>query len=267
LDCDELIRLQETHGADHGRIFWQEEHFEQLARHYKISKTDVHRAVSAAPMLSSTAAGVITKAAPKDAQRSFKYVMNDGETDRMGDIVVADGVDLVNFKRNPVALFAHDQSQPPIGSWSGVHAAGGKLKGTLTLAPTAAGEHMRELIASKVLKAVSIGFIPGEFEPISTRSKGFRFTKGTQLLECSVVPVPASPGALVELGFEERLAELKETRDKILREQAQIDVAEAKRQADFKRTMARVERKQETREQRKRRLYRELDLIKLMAPQ
>ena len=100
-------------------------------------------------------------------------------------------------------LLQHDPSKP-IGTWSGVHADGGKLKGTLNLAPTRLGEHVRENIAAGVLKAASVGFVPVEFSPI--KGGGFRFDK-IELMETSVVSIPASRGSLRERSQEERKAD------------------------------------------------------------
>lgn len=204
--------FQKRMAADQGRIHWQPEHFAKLAKIFNISESQVAKAVPPAPAFAPSAPGAVTKAAPADVQRSFRWTMNDGEIDRAGDIVVAAGVDTSHFRSNPIALLQHDPSQP-IGTWAGVHAEGGKLKGTLNLAPTPLGEHVRENIAAGVLKAASVGFIPIDFEPM--QGGGFRFNK-IELMETSIVSIPASRGSLRERTADEqrehrqqRAAELK----------------------------------------------------------
>lgn len=210
--------------ADAGRIHWRPEHYPTLAKVYKISEEQVAKAVTPAPVVSSFPEAV-TKAAPADVQRSFRWTMNDGEIDRAGDIVMASGVDTSHFKSNPIALLGHDPTKY-IGTWSGVHADGGKLKGTLNLAPTRLGEHVRENIAAGVLKAASIGFVPIEFEPIT--KGGFQFNK-IELMETSIVSIPASRGSLREreLTPEQRRAERQEALEVILVEQRHLDAEAA----------------------------------------
>src|SRR6476620_7299393 len=122
----------------------------------------------------------------------MKWIMNDGEIDRHGDIVEASGVELKHFRTNPIALLNHNTDKM-LGTWSNVRAEGGKLKGTLTLAPTVLGEYVRANIDAGVLKAASIGFVPLEFEPMP--GGGLRF-KRVELLETSVVSIPSSRGSL-----------------------------------------------------------------------
>ena len=59
-----------------------------------------------------------------DGSRRVRFVFSDGSVDRMGDTIAADGWDLADFKRNPVALWAHDSSEPPIGKASNVKVEG-----------------------------------------------------------------------------------------------------------------------------------------------
>jgi hypothetical protein len=173
--------FQKRMAADAGRIHWRPEHYQTLAKHFNVSEEQVAKAVTPAPAAFSCPE-TVTKAAP-DVQRSFRWTMNDGEVDRAGDIVTASGVDTSHFRSNPIALLQHDASKP-IGTWSGVHAEGGKLRGTLNLAPTRLGEYVRENVVAGVLKAASIGFVPLEFTPI--KGGGFRFDK-IELMETSIV--------------------------------------------------------------------------------
>ncbi len=49
------------------------------------------------------------------AERTLRFCFSDNSVDRMGDTIDAAGWDLTDFNRNPVALWAHDSSAPPIG--------------------------------------------------------------------------------------------------------------------------------------------------------
>jgi HK97 family phage prohead protease len=135
-----------------------------------------------------------------ESARSADFVMTD-ETgggsgfDRVGDVVSVQGIELRNFLRSPIALMNHDQSQP-IGRWTNVRKVGRKLLGTLVFASTKAAEEAWQLVKAGVLGAVSLGFNPiGRQEPIP-ESGGMYFT-AVDLLECSLVSVPANAGALL----------------------------------------------------------------------
>lgn len=127
------------------------------------------------------------------------FVLSDETLDRYGDIIVAKGWDLRDFKANPIALFGHS-GDFPIGNWENVRVTGGKLIGTLKLAAKGTSARIDELISlveQGVLRAVSVGFRPIASEPIDKEKPygGQRYTK-SQLLETSLVSVPANPAAL-----------------------------------------------------------------------
>ena len=117
----------------------------------------------------------------------------------MGDIIKSDGWSLENFKSNPIALFNHNPSFV-IGRWSGVRIEKAALRGHLELAPAGTSERIdeiRRLIDAGILRAVSVGFKPIEFEARKVDGKyvGEIFTK-QELVETSLVSVPANPNAL-----------------------------------------------------------------------
>lgn len=129
----------------------------------------------------------------------LEFVLSDDTVDRYGDIIEAAGWVLTNFKKNPIALFGH-RSDSPIGTWSNLRVEGGKLIGKLNLAARGTSARIDELISlveQGVLRAVSVGFMPIKSEPLNPeRPYGpQRYTK-QELLETSLVSVPANPAAL-----------------------------------------------------------------------
>ena len=125
------------------------------------------------------------------------YVMSDESVDRMGDVIEAKGWGLDNFQKNPVALFGHDHSFV-IGHWTDVKVAGGKLIGKLNLLPAGISERIDEIraaVEAGVLRAVSVGFAPDPEQMEPNKSGGWRF-KAVELLECSLVAVPANANTL-----------------------------------------------------------------------
>lgn len=131
----------------------------------------------------------------------WTFIASTEAVDRYGDIIVADGWDLRNFKKNPIALWQHNASQP-IGNWEDVRVEDGALVARLNMVKpgvSSIADMLRGMVENRVLRAVSVGFMPKAMEPITDTkgnpTGGYRFTK-SELLEISLVSVPANPEAL-----------------------------------------------------------------------
>ncbi len=123
------------------------------------------------------------------------FVMSDATVDRMGDVIEPSAWQLGNFKKNPIALFGH-KSDFVVGHWKDVRVEGGKLLGRLELLAAGISERLDEIraaVEAGVLRAVSVGFRALDGEPIG--KTGFRYTEA-ELVECSLVSIPANPNAL-----------------------------------------------------------------------
>jgi HK97 family phage prohead protease len=132
------------------------------------------------------------------AKNGLEYVLSDETPDRMGDVIMADGWDLTNFQKNPVALFGHQNSLPPIGKWKNLRIVDKQLRGNLELAAAGTSariDEIRKLVEADILRAVSVGFRPKESRPRPESDFGVFFTK-SELMETSLVSVPANPNAL-----------------------------------------------------------------------
>ncbi|WP_338822115.1 phage major capsid protein [Bradyrhizobium septentrionale] len=126
-----------------------------------------------------------------------EFVLSDETPDRMDDIILSDGWDLANFKKNPIALFGH-RSDFPIGKWKNLRVTDKQLRGELELAPAGTSDRIdeiRRLVEADILRAVSVGFRPIESKPRKETDYGLSFTK-SELVETSLVSVPANPNAL-----------------------------------------------------------------------
>ncbi len=142
---------------------------------------------------------IVHKIHDSDAE-GMEFILSDATVDRYGDTIDASGWVLENFNKNPIALFNH-QSSFPIGSWSNLRVQDNKLRGHLMMAPAGTSprhDELRALINAKILRAVSVGFIPLD----STSRKddhgyyiGENYVK-QELIETSLVSVPANPNAL-----------------------------------------------------------------------
>lgn len=140
---------------------------------------------------------VASRAREEDGHMVF--VASEESEDRLGDVVDVHGWDMVNFKKNPVFLFMHDQSHPPLGTVTDLWVEGKQLMAKVKwddadpFAQQIKGKYERG-----IMRAVSVGFRPIEFEEREGKRgflRGLHFKK-QELLELSAVSVPAHPAAI-----------------------------------------------------------------------
>lgn len=158
-----------------------------------------------------------------DDTRKVRFTFSDATVDHSGDSISVDGWQLDVFAQNPVALWCHDSYSPPLGSASNVGPAGGKLMGdiefaTADLFPFA--DMIYRMVKAKLVRAVSVGFLPVEWKFVSDSKRpfGIDFVK-QKLLEISLCPIPCNPNALQSaksLGID--TAPLREWASKVLDE-------------------------------------------------
>jgi phage head maturation protease len=149
--------------------------------------------------------------------RSITYIVSDETPDRMGDIISVRGWQTDLYKRNPVILWGHDQSIPPIGRANNVrrrYAGNPRLTADIEFAPAEAHEFadtIYQLAARDFIRATSVGFLPKEVKELADPErkklglgKYGQFYSAAELMEVSVVGVPANPSAL-EAGIKSML--------------------------------------------------------------
>lgn len=134
--------------------------------------------------------------------RSVDFVISTASVDRMGDTVSVDGWKLDTYRKNPVVLWAHDASMLPIAKASNVRVEDGKLKARAEFAPkemSGMANAVFEMIRGGFLSATSVGFAPLKyaFSEAADRKFGIDFIE-QELLEFSIVPIPANSEALIE---------------------------------------------------------------------
>jgi HK97 family phage prohead protease len=138
-----------------------------------------------------------------DGSRAIRFCFSDGSVDRMSDTIDPAGWELSDFTANPVALWAHDSSAPPIGRAANVATEADRLMGDITFADAATyafADTIYRLYLGEFLNAVSVGFLPLEYSFVENdpeRGWGIDF-KRQELLEISCCPIPANPNALAE---------------------------------------------------------------------
>jgi HK97 family phage prohead protease len=117
---------------------------------------------------------------------------------RDGHIIEPGGIDLTNFRKNPICLFQHDPMMP-VGIAVAIGVVGDQLAARIQFADIGVSpraDEVRALVKSGIIRGVSVGFDPKEMEPLDPKRPrgGQRFTK-VELLELSFVSVPSDTGA------------------------------------------------------------------------
>ena len=183
--------------------------------------------------------GTVEKTITSDGRRTATFVASDESVDRYGDIIRANGWDLSNFKTNSVLLWAHQSSQPPIGKVPDIRVEGTRLVASVEFRPEGDNELADDVyrgLQGGFINAVSVGFLPtkkpnmlwADDDPNHEKwPTGYEFV-GQELLELSVVPVPANAQALA-LARSLALSEATQRRLLIFDERASARVAAQRR--------------------------------------
>jgi len=174
---------------------------------------------------------VEVKAEEKD-DRTLTFVISTGNVDRDGDIIDVKGWDFANWLKNPVVLWGHDYSGLPIAEGKRVWIENEKIYATAKfiepeINPQA--DMIYKMLLKGYLRTVSVGFNPTEYK-WREDGEGLYFEK-QELLEFSVVTVPANPEALLVAGKKSD-PELIKAYGKTLREFAD-DILGAQEKKDF----------------------------------
>lgn len=143
-------------------------------------------------------------------KRTARFVMSSESVDRYKDIVSQAGLDITRFLENPQALLFHNSRSWPIGNWSDItkilNGRPKRTEGTLNFMPADMDPDCDRAVvhvAAGTIRTVSIGFIPNwdEIEFILDEDEdwtgGFRYNE-SELIECSLVPIPAQPDAMAK---------------------------------------------------------------------
>lgn len=139
------------------------------------------------------------KAAPGDHELDF--IATDESLDRYGEVVKLDGWELKNYRANPVVLDSHNywSIASILGSSVSLTVEGGKMKNRVRFAmDNPLGAISYRMAKAGFIRSESVGFIPTEWKNGIGPNEPRRTFLKQELLEISLVPVPANPGATIE---------------------------------------------------------------------
>jgi HK97 family phage prohead protease len=137
----------------------------------------------------------------REDDRSIDVVASTDAVDRH-DEVVEQVWQLDRYRANPVVLYAHASRELPIGQASGVEVEGNALRATLRFVTAEANplaERVWQSLKQGSLRAVSVGFVPHSFRFEVIDDREVLVLSDNELVEISVVPVPANPDALASM--------------------------------------------------------------------
>jgi len=125
------------------------------------------------------------------------FIISDESVDRQGEVIQQDGWDFKNYLNNPVVLFGHDSYDLPIGKTIDISVEDGKTLATIQFAAEMYDKAMTiwNMVKAGILNTVSVGFINKEY--LDNQEQDNIVLTKNELLEISIVPVPANPNAIV----------------------------------------------------------------------
>lgn len=160
-----------------------------------------------------------------ESQRAVTATITTDSIDRDGEVVLPAGLDLADYRKNPVVFFGHDMKSLPIGKNLWIKPDGKGLIAKTQFANTKSAGEVWELVRTGFLKGFSIGFLPekGTYGAPTTKEidanpdwKGAKaIIRKAKLIEYSVVPVPSNQDALVR-AYHAKLFELSDDLAKAL---------------------------------------------------
>lgn len=118
----------------------------------------------------------------------FEVVATSENEDRDGEVILASAWDFKNYIKNPVVLWGHDWRSIPVGAVTSIEQVDGKVIVKGVFADTEAGQEIRKLYDSGILRTVSVGFLTKE-------RRGQVITKA-ELVELSFIPIPSNTDAM-----------------------------------------------------------------------
>jgi HK97 family phage prohead protease len=143
-------------------------------------------------------------------KRVLRFTISTASVDREQDTIAVAGWDLTNYRKNPVVLWGHDSWRLPIGRGFDVAVEDGALKASVEFVPEdlpeggAFAESVYRLARGGFIAATSVGFRPLKWSYTADKDRGaddwfpgIDFEE-QELVELSIVTVPANPEALVD---------------------------------------------------------------------
>ncbi|MEN1705330.1 MAG: HK97 family phage prohead protease [Planctomycetota bacterium] len=138
-------------------------------------------------------------------RRSVDAVMSTPALDRYGERVEPSAFDLKNFLAAPRLLFNHDPDRP-IGRFENVRATNDGLFGSAIFDTSPKAQELFSQVVEGSLNSFSVAWLTRAWEVREEKAadgstRRVRVFTDVELLECSLVTIPANPEALIRRAF------------------------------------------------------------------
>jgi HK97 family phage prohead protease len=172
------------------------------------------------------------------AENEIVGIASTETADRDGEIIKQSGWDLENFKSNPVILASHNYHNFPIGKATDIAIENGKLMFKMVFSQaTEEAKQAYQLVKEGILNTFSVGFIPREYD-----AKDQNVITRAELLEISLVSVPANPQAIVMAkGYKENSMAQELIKQWLLDEKVKGEVEQIEKEEEEKNVPQEVE--------------------------
>jgi len=137
----------------------------------------------------------VTKKAIDAEQGVYEVTITTDDLDRQGEIVMPTGMKADKYMTNPVVMWAHDYTKPPIGKAISLKVTPNSVISQFQFDPRGVydeADRIHDLWDAGYINTVSIGFIALDMDA----SAAVPTITSWELLEYSLVPVPANANAL-----------------------------------------------------------------------
>ena len=139
-------------------------------------------------------------------ERTVTAIISSDAIDRDDEVLLPKGAELEHFRKNPVVLWSHNSSIPPIGKALWIEKKRNKIIAKVKFATTELAEEVWQLFKGGFLKAFSVGFmpiipgrapLPAELKRNPDLADARRIFPEWEMLEFSPVSIPSNRDALV----------------------------------------------------------------------
>ena len=147
---------------------------------------------------------------------TMDFIGSDGSVDRYNEVIDPKGWQLENFRANPVIPDCHDYSSIAkiLGRATSVEVKGGQLVNRVEFCTeNPMGNLAFKMAKGGFIKSQSVGFIPLDWTNGIGHDQPDRTYTKQELLEISMVVVPANPGATLGLALKSGAVEKADLRD------------------------------------------------------
>jgi HK97 family phage prohead protease len=129
-----------------------------------------------------------------------EFIASTNQIDRYNEVIDQAGWDFTHYKMNPVVVDSHryDSISAIVGRSASFEVRNDRLVNRVKFATdNPLGELARKMTKGGFIKSESVGFIPKEWQRGAGKDQPDRTFTKSELLEISLVAVPANPGATI----------------------------------------------------------------------